>query len=186
VSCSSAWTGPATGDIAYQYQVSGYSLGRGGIRAAFTGAATSVFNDFLEGSADQVMRIFQTPPRSWPSQRGSLLGALMHVIEAIGGVYFGERAVRGTNDWFSLAEMRLHLTQMVGANPYRQSDEIRLMRARGFGSLFRRNLSQLGKLVTIRAVLNSLQRYIFHEHVPITTPRFIPRSRTPTSLATRR
>jgi hypothetical protein len=166
-------------DIAYQYQVSGYSLGRGGIRAAFTGAATSVFNDFLEGSADQVMRIFQTPPRSWPSQRGSLLGALMHVIEAIGGVYFGERAVRGTNDWFSLAEMRLHLTQMVGANPYRQSDEIRLMRARGFGSLFRRNLSQLGKLVTIRAVLNSLQRYIFHEHVPITTPRFIPALQDP-------
>ncbi len=161
-------------DIAYQYQVSGFSLGGGGIRAAFTGASTSVFNDFLEGSGDVVVNLMSRPPRSYPTLRGTLLGALVHIIEAIGGVYFGRRAVRGVNDFFSLAEMRLHLTQMVGANPYRQTDEVRLLRARGFGSLFRRSLSGLGKLVSVRAVLMALQRYIFHEIIPITTPRYIP------------
>ncbi len=162
-------------DIAYQYQVSGFSLGGGGIRAAFTGASTTVFNSFLEGSADIIVNnMMSRPPRSYPRLRGSLLGALVHIIEAIGGTYFGRRAVRGTNDFFSLAEMRLHLTQMVGANPFPQSDEVRLLRARGFGSLFRRSLSGLGKLVSIRAVLLALQKYIFHEHVPITTPRYIP------------
>lgn len=161
-------------DIAYQYQVSGMSLGGGGIRAAFTGASTSVFNDFLEGSADIVVNLMSRAPRSYPRLQGTLLGALTHIIEAIGGTYFGSRAVRGVNDFFSLAEMRLHLTQMVGANPYPQTDEVRLLRARGFGSLFRRSLSGLGKLVSVRAVLLALQRYIFHEIIPITTPRYIP------------
>lgn len=161
-------------DIAYQYQVSGFSLGGGGIRAAFTGAATTVFNDFLEGNADIVTRLMETPPRSYPSLKGTLLGAITHIIEAIGGIYFGRRAVRGVNDFFSLAEMRLHLTQMVGANPFPERDELRLLRARGFGSLFRRSLAGLGRLVTIRAVLLALQRYIFHEIVPINAPRYIP------------
>lgn len=161
-------------DIAYQYQVSGMSLGGGGIRAAFTGAATTVFNDFLEGSGDIVVRMMETPPRSYPSLRGTLLGAITHIIEAIGGTYFGRRAVRGVNDFFSLAEMRLHLTQMLGANPFPERDEVRLMRARGFGSLFRRSLAGLGRLVTIRQVLLALQRYIFHEIVPINAPRYIP------------
>jgi len=163
-------------DIAFQYQVSGFSLGGGGIRAAFTGASTTVFSNlFLEGSGDIIVNeLMSRPPRSYPSLGGTLLGALVHIIEAIGGVYFGPRAVRGTNDFFSLAEMRLHLTQMVGANPFPERDELRLMRARGFGSLFRRSLAGLGKLVSIRAVLTALQRYIFHEHVPITTPRYLP------------
>lgn len=166
-------------DIAFQYQIMGFSLGRGGIRAAFTGAATSVFNDFLEGTADITTKLMSTPPRSYPKLKGTLLGGVVHIIEAIGGMYYGKRAVRGVNDFFSLAEMKLHLTQMVGANPFPQGDETRLLRARGFGSLFRRSLAGLGKLVSVRQVLLALQRYIFHEIIPITTPRFIPPPRDP-------
>jgi hypothetical protein len=161
-------------DIAYQYQVSGFSLGGGGTRAAFTGASTSVFNDFLEGSADIISRLMAQGPRSYPSLANTLLGGVVHIIEAIGGVYFGQRAVRGVNDFFSFAEIRLHITQMVGASPYSSRDERRLMAANGFGSLFRRSLAGLGRLVTIRAVLLALNRYIFHEIVPITSPRYIP------------
>jgi hypothetical protein len=161
-------------DIGYQYQVAGFSLGGGGTRAAFTGASTTVFNDFLEGSGDIVARIIQRPPRSYPSLAGTLLGGITHIIEAVGGVYFGQRAVRGTNDFFSLAEIRLHITQMVGANPYSNRDENRLLAANGFGSLFRRSLAGLGRLVSIRAILLALQRYIFHEIIPITSPRYIP------------
>lgn len=161
-------------DIAFQYQVSGMSLGGGGIRAAFTGASTNLFNSFLDGSGDIVAKLMARPPRSYPKLRGTLLGAVVHIIEAIGGVYFGENAIRGVNDFFSLAEMRLHLTQMVGANPFDQNDERRLLRARGFGSLFRRALSGLGKTVSIRQVLLALQKYIFHEIIPITSPRYIP------------
>lgn len=161
-------------DIAYQYMVSGMSLGHGGIKAAFTGASTTVFNEFLEGSGDIVLKLLTTAPRSYPGMKGSLLGGIMHLIEAIGGCYYGAKAVKGTNDFFSIAEMRLHITQMVGANPDSSADEMRLMRANGFGSLFSKALGGLGKLVTIRAVLLALQRYIFHEIVPITAPRYIP------------
>ncbi len=168
-------------DIAFQYQLSGFNFGGGGIKAAFTGAATTVFNDFLEGSGDIVMRLLETPPRSYPELKGSLLGAIVHIIEAIGGCYFGKRAIRGTNDFFSLAEMRLHLTQMVGANPFSARDELRLMKANGFGSLFRRALGGLGQLVTIRQVMQALQRYIFHEIIPVTSPRYIPPASDPNS-----
>jgi len=161
-------------DIAYQYQLSGFELGGGGIKAAFTGAGTTVFNDFLEGSGDIVARLINTPPRSYPNLGGTLLGAITHIIEAIGGVYYGKRSIRGTNDFFSLAEMSLHITQMLGVNPYSSKDESRLLAANGFGSLFTRALSGLGKLVTIRQVLMALQKYIFHEIIPITSPRYIP------------
>jgi hypothetical protein len=169
-------------DIAYQYQVSGMSLGGGGIKAAFTAANTTVFNDMLEGSGDIVLKLLSTAPRSYPKLKGSLLGGIMHLIEAIGGCYFGKNAVKGTNDFFSLAEMRLHLTQMVGANPASASDELRLLHANGFGSLFSKALGGLGKLVTIRQVLLALQRYIFHEIVPITAPYFIPPQADPNTV----
>lgn len=161
-------------DIAYQYQLSGFELTGGGIKAAFTGAGTTVFNDFLEGSGDIVAKLINTPPRSYPNLGGTLLGAITHIIEAIGGVYYGPRSIRGTNDFFSLAEMSLHITQMLGVNPYSSKDESRLLAANGFGSLFTRALSGLGKLVSIRQVLMALQKYIFHEIIPITSPRFIP------------
>lgn len=166
-------------DLALQYQVSGFSLGGGGTQAAFTGAATTLFNSFLDGSGDIIIQLMEQPPKNFPELRGTLLGAIVHIIEAIGGVYFGRNVVRGVNDFFSLAEMRLHLTQMVGANPFPNRDEERLMRANGFGSLFHRSLAGLGKMVSIRAVINALQRYIFHETVPITSPRYIPPSENP-------
>jgi hypothetical protein len=160
-------------DIAYQYQVSGMSLGHGTLNQAFTGASATVFNEFLKTPGDVVLNLLSTPPRSYPELKGSLLGGLMHIIEAIGGCYFGSRAVKGTNDFFSLAEMRLHLTQMIGANPRSAKDEIRLMQAHGFGSLFGKTLGGLGQLVTIRQVLLALQRYIFHEIIPINAPRYV-------------
>jgi hypothetical protein len=161
-------------DVAYQYQVSGMSLGGGGIKAAFTGASTTVFNEFFDKSGDIVFKLLNTPPRSYPNLKGTLLGGIMHIIEAIGGCYYGKNAVRGTNDFFSLAEMRLHLTQMIGANRRSNADETRLLKANGFDTLFTKTLGGLGQLVTVRQVLLALQKYIFHEIVPITAPRYTP------------
>ena len=161
-------------DIALQYMVSGYSLGRGGIRARFSNYNTTLFRDFFRGSGDVIAKVMSTAPRSHKHLKGTLLGGLMNLIEAVGGTYYGDKAVMGANDFFSIAEMRLHLTQMVGANPFPSGDEKRLLRARGFNSLFRRNLSGLGKQVSIRAVLQALEKYIFHQVVPITSPRYIP------------
>lgn len=166
-------------DIAFQYR--GGGLFGPGAQAAMSGASGSLFSSFLSGSGDVVHRLFTTPPRNYPALRGTLLGGLMHILESIGGIYFGKHAIRGHNDFFSIAELRLHLTQMVGANPYAERDEKRLLDARGFGSIFSRSLSGLGKQVSVRAVLNALQKYVFHEVVPVTTPRFIPSTADPTT-----
>lgn len=171
-------------DIAFQYQNGGNLFGPG-MRAAMTGASSNLFNSFLDGSGDIVYRLFSTPPRGYPNLQGTLLGGVMHIIESVGGIYYGQRAIRGYNDFFSLAEMRLHLTQMVAANPYSERDERRLLSAQGFGSIFSRSLSGLGKQVSIRNVLLALQKYIFHEIVPITTPRYIPPLYDPAHLDVR-
>lgn len=162
-------------DYAIQYQIQGFEMGTGGgTRAAFTGTSTTVFNSFLEGSADIVTGLLSVQPRNYPSLQGTLLGGMMNLLEAMGGVNFGARSIRGANDFFSIAELRLKLTQMLGVNPFEQDNERRLLSANGFNSLFRRALSGLGRQVSIRDVLNALQRYIFHEVVPITSPHFIP------------
>lgn len=161
-------------DLVLQYQVSGFSFGHGGIKASFTGASTKVFRDFLKGSGDIVLEMLETAPRSNPELKGTLIGGLTNIIEMVGGVYYGKRAVRGVNDFFSVAEMRLHISQMVAAHPFAARDELRLLKRRGFGSLFSRNLSGLGKQVSIRAILLALQKYIFHEIVPVPAPRFLP------------
>lgn len=161
-------------DNAFQYQISSFNFSGGSSNAGFSGAATTVFNSFLDGSGDIVMGLMTTAPRSYPKLKGTLLGAIVHIIEAIGGINFGPRSIRGANDFFSIAELRLKLTQMVGANPFEQNAETRLMSANGFGGLFSRALSGLGKRVSIRAILQALQRYIFHEIIPVTSPHFIP------------
>lgn len=166
-------------DYAFQYQVSGFSLGGGGMQAAFSGSSTTLFNSFLEGNADIIAGLMKTAPRSYPKLKGTLLGALVHIIEAMGGIYYGKNQIKGVNDFFSLAELRLKLTCMVGANQEEQNSESRLMAANGFGSIFTRTLAGLGKQVSIRAILGALQRYIFHEIVPITSPHFIEGARDP-------
>lgn len=167
-------------DQVYQYQMSGYSFGHGGLKAAFTGVSTKVFSDFLKGTGDIVTEMLETAPRGNPALKGTLLGGLTNLIQRVGGVYYGKRAIRGTNDFFSVAEMRLHLSQMIGSNPY-AADEVRLLRRRGFGSIFRRNIAGLGKQISIRGILLALQKYIFHEIVPITAPRYIPAATTSVS-----
>ena len=166
-------------DIAFQHR--GGGLFGPGAQAMMSGTSGNLFSSFLSGTGDVVYRLFTTPPRNYPSLRGSLLGGIMHILESIGGIYFGKKAIRGHNDFFSIAELRLHLTQMVGANPFAERDESRLLRARGFGSIFARSLSGLGKQVSVRDVLNALQKYVFHEVIPITTPRFIPSTADPTT-----
>lgn len=161
-------------DTVFQYQVSGMSLGGGSMRGAFAGASSTLFNDLFRGSGDIVTELISRAPRNYPTLQGTLLGGLMNLIETVGGTHFGPHSVRGVNDFFSLAEMRLHLTQMVGANPFHEGSETRLLAANGFNSMFSRSLSGLGREVTIRKILDALQRYIFHEVVPINAPKYIP------------
>lgn len=159
-------------DYTFQYQGGGGGLfGGGDVTAAFSNAGTRLFSPGLFGTGvtDTIRSMVLTKPRNYPELKGTLLASIVHIIEAVGGTYFGQRAIRGTNDFASLAEMRYHLTQMVGADPFPGSQP-RL----NFGGFFGSAIRGLGKKVSIRAILNVLAKYIWHESVPITSPRYIP------------
>jgi hypothetical protein len=78
----------------------------------------------------------------YPKLKG-LLGGLVHLLEAIGGSYYYDKKFAGQNIFFSLAELRLHITQMITA--YENDPTASpAQRGNGYDGLFGRTLGNLG------------------------------------------
>lgn len=156
----------------YAYQWNNTDLFGPGVKAMFSGGSTGLFTDFLSDEGQEIIKIIQTPSVQYPNLKG-LLGGIVHLIEAIGGSYYYEKQFSGENIFFSLAELRLHISQMIGA--YEDDPTAsRLLSADGYDGLFGRTLGGLGQQVSIRQAINALMGIIFHETYPIPTPYFTP------------
>lgn len=164
------------------FQTSAGDLFGPGYQALFAGGATNLFTDFFEEKGGAILRIINTPSDNYPSIKG-LPGGLIHLVEAIGGNYYaappekgtakGQRTVyAGQNIYFSLAELRLHFTQMIHAAE-KDDTAYRLM-GPSWDALFGRTLGGLGERVSIRQAINALSGLIFYETYDIPTPRYIP------------
>lgn len=186
------WTKSATGrslvlqcldlssywDRAYQW--SNNDLFGPGYKALFSGGSTNLFTDFLEEKGGAILRIINTPSTNYPGIKG-LPGGIIHLVEAIGGAYYqsssysakGPRDVyAGQNPYFSIAELRLHFTQMIHA--YEKDDTAYKLMGPSWDSLFGRTLGGLGEQVSIRQALNALSGLIFYETFAIPSPRYVP------------
>ena len=131
-----------------------------GIKALFSGGSTSLFTDFLEDEGSAIIRILQSPSIQYPNLQG-LLGGIVHLLESIGGSYSYGQTIAGDNVFFSLAELRLHITQMITA--YEQDPTASRLLSAGYDSLLGRTLGGLGQQVTMRQAINALMGIIFHE-----------------------
>lgn len=156
----------------YAFQWNNTDLFGPGLKALFSGGATNLFTDFLEDEGSVICRIIQSPSVQYPGLKG-LLGGIVHLLEAIGGSYFTEKTFAGQNIFFSLAELRLHITQMITAHPDDPTAK-NLLNAHGFGSLLGRSLGNLGQQVSIRKAINALMGHIFHETYAQPCPRYVP------------
>ena len=79
----------------------------------------------------------------------------------------------GQNIFFSLAELRLHVTQMMGmfeADPTSKN----LLAKQGFDGMFGRALGGLGEQVSIRQAITAVSKIIFHETYPQPCPMYKP------------
>lgn len=168
----------------YAYQWNNTDLFGPGIKALFSGGSTNLFTDFLESESSAILRIIQSPSVQYPALKG-LLGGIVHLLEAIGGSYYYGKKFAGQNIFFSLAELRLHITQMITAFE-KDPTASRLINAHGFDGLFGRTLGGLGAQVSIRQAINSLMAMIFHETYAIPTPLYVPGTDGTVSGATRR
>lgn len=162
----------------YAYQWNNTDIFGPGYKAIFSGGATNLFTDFLEDEGSVISRILQTPSVSYPKLEG-LLGGIVHVLEAIGGSYYATDEVgrrnrfAGQNIFFSLAELRLHITQMITAYPDDPTSK-RLMSSAGYGDMLGRTLGNLGGQVSIRKAINALMGIIFHESYAQPCPLYVP------------
>jgi hypothetical protein len=158
----------------YAYQFNNTDLFGPGLKALFSGGSTNLLTDFLTTPAEVITSLLHQTSIQYPALKG-LLGGIVRVLESIGGSYYYEKTFSGQNVFFSLAELRLHITQCITA--FDQDDTgARLLSAGGWDSLFGRVLGGLGEQVSIRDVMNSINATIFHETYDQPCPMYMPGS----------
>lgn len=167
----------------YAYQHNNTDLFGPGYKALFSGGATNLFTDFLSSPGEIASKILQTPSTRYPNLKG-LLGGIVHLLEAIGGSYYYDKKYAGQNLFFSIAELRLHITQMITA--YDKDPTSAALMGGGYDALFGRSLGSLGDQVSFRTVVNKLVSFIFHETYAQPCPKFSPGSGSTVSGFTRK
>lgn len=156
----------------YAYQFNNTDLFGPGLKAVFSGGSTNLLTDFLSSPGEIVTSLLHQKSVNYPALEG-FLGGLIRMLEGIGGSYYTDTKFSGQNIFYSLAELRLHITQMITTYPG-DNTATKLLGAGGYDGLFGRTLGNLGEQVSIRTVLNALQGLIFHETYPICTPLYVP------------
>lgn len=161
------------------YQFGGGDIFGPGVKALFSGGGSSLFSDFLESNGGAIINIIQTPSQSYPGLKG-VAGGLIHLVEAIGGYYYGGTDPKkrdsfcGVNPFFSIAELRLHMSQMVHC--YNGDDSSQRILGGSYDDLFGRTLNGLGEQVSIRQAINSIGGAIYYETYSQPSPLYVPGS----------
>lgn len=164
-------------DHAYQFTNTGiFGPGR---QALFSGGASNLFTDFLSSNSSVVVQIVSSGRCNSFPQLGGLAAGIIRLMEAIGGIYYpnpnskDKKAIAGQNTFFSLAELRLHVTHMVAAFEKDPTSRT-LLRRDGWLGMFSRQLGGLGNQVSIRKAINALTGVIFHETYGQPCPYYKP------------
>jgi len=155
----------------YAFQFNNNDLFGPGLKAMFSGGSTNLFTDFLSSPGGAVVGIILTPSVRYPGLQG-LMGGIVHLLEAMGGSYYYDKVFAGQNIFFSIAELRLRITQMITAND-KDSTSKKLLGG-GYDALFGRSIGNLGEQASFRKVITMLSGIIFHEVYGQPCPRYVP------------
>lgn len=167
-------------DTCYQW-FADYSMGGTALTDKshmFVGAGEGLFDNVASGTKWVIGNLLNSRPRTPEFQKAKgLLGGLIHLMEAVGGVYREGKGWHGVNDFFTIAELRYNLLGQLGALEA-DSSSARLYNRKAFSEWLRNGMTSLGNLISFRDVLNHVNRYIFHEVYPNPCPRYLPGSTT--------
>jgi hypothetical protein len=158
-------------DTTYQYNFQGQLLG-GRREAAFIGANANLLNGVLGHGVGLISRLLAQHSVNFPNLSG-LLGGIVHVLEAVGGCYYGEHTFSGANPFTSIAELRLKMLQQIWAAEEDSSTK-KLFTRKTFNMWMNREIGGLDKLVTFRGLVQLMQRFIYHEVYPNPAPLYVP------------
>jgi hypothetical protein len=167
----------------YAYQWSNTCIFGPGMKAMFSGGSTNLFTDFLSSQGSVLVSIMLQGKCNTFPRLGGLAAGIVRLVEAIGGSYYvpsnkrGLKKFAGQNIFFSIAELRLHMTQMVAVYEDDPTSK-RLLSRHGYDGMFNRALGGLGQQVSIRKAMAAIMRIMFHEVYPQPCPRYKPGSGT--------
>lgn len=159
-------------DTTYQYNFQGSLLG-GRQHAAFIGANANYFTSPLGHGVGTIAALLNGKSVNFPNLKG-LLAGVVHILEVIGGSYYGDSTFRGANDFTSIAELRLKILQQISAAE-KDTSSAKLFARKAFNMWMNREMGSLGKLVTFRGLTGVLMQYIFHEIYPNPTALYQPK-----------
>jgi hypothetical protein len=160
---SSSW------DDAKMYFKDGKAMSPGDKAAAYAGAHIREVKEKGSAAGD-LYQILEGSPAMVPGMKGLLAGALA-LLESVHGVSNGKRKYKGTNDFFTAAEKRLKISQMVGASA-KDDSSAKLFQDRTFKKWLRQILQKQNRMVSFRSVIDILMGRIYHQYSSIAAPHF--------------
>jgi hypothetical protein len=166
----------------YAFQWNNTDIFGPGIKAVFSGGATNLFTDFLSTKSEALTNLLLSGRcSSFPKLKG-LAAGIIRLVEGIGGMYYPKppedpkktvKKFAGQNKFFSLSELRLHISHMLAAFENDPTSS-RLLSRHGYGGMFSRLLGSQGGQTSLRQAINALSGVIFHETFPQPCPFYKP------------
>lgn len=143
----------------------------------FCQAGSGLFDNITGGASWRVSQMLNSRPKNrYYSSCTGLLGGIINVLEMVGGVrsdMASYHAVRGVNDFHTVAELRYNLMGMVGAVDGDKTSA-RLYSSRAFRAWLTNGMTSMGSLVSFRDILRHISRWVFHDIYPNPVALYVP------------
>jgi len=143
-------------------------------QAIFMGAVRAFSGKRKLDSTKDLLRILRSAPTLIP-QLGGLLGGIVHLLESMTGVYDrrkGNARYRGTNDFFTISEMRLHLTRMIGVCP-QDTSSIKLASSTNFKKYVQQMARRTQSTASYADLIGMLLDKTYHLHTSVLCPPYM-------------
>jgi hypothetical protein len=127
-------------------------------------------------NTNALINLLLAKPSTNPKLTG-LLGGVVSLMEAASGVFHpdAKRKFRGVNDFMSQAELRLHLTHMLGASPVDRTSAKYLSSFR-FKRYVRRLARSIGSTASFADLLNLVLGRIHYNWMSVPAPPYFPKN----------
>ena len=142
-------------------------------KTIFSGATRLATGKKQISGGNALANLISAQPTSNPTLSG-VLGGIVSLLEASTGVYDdtkGAKSYRGVNDFMSQAEIRLHLTRMIGAAPDDDTSET-FLNSGDMRTYFQRLSAATKSTASFMDLTETFLGKIYHQWCSVAAPPF--------------
>lgn len=143
-------------------------------RNIFAGASKITAGKQKVQGSSALVNLLRARPTTLPTLPG-LLGGIVALLEASTGVYDSASGKnhRGINDFLSQAELRLHLSRMLGAHPEDDTSAV-FIDSGDFRAYVSRLTAAMQSTASLMDLIQMLLGKIYHQWCSLLAPPFLP------------